>query len=53
MDPAHIVARRQQDYEYEALVYDREAAHKKYPDALIDPATIDEIMLMHIRGEKP
>ena len=31
---------------------DREAAHKKYPDALIDPATIDEIMLMHIRGEK-
>ena len=28
-------------------------AHKKCPDALIDPATIDEIMLMHIRGEKP
>ena len=53
LDPADIVAWRQQDYEYEALVYDREAAHKKYPDALIDPATIDEIMLMHIRGEKP
>ena len=53
LDPADLVAWRQQDYEYEALVYDREAAHKKYPDALIDPATIDEIMLMHIRGEKP
>ena len=51
LDPADLVAWRQQDYEYEALVYDREAAHKKYPDALIDPATIDEIMLMHIRGK--
>ena len=53
LDPADIVAWRRQEYECEALVYDRDAARKKYPDALIDPATIDEIMLMHIRGEKP
>ena len=53
LDPADIVAWRRQDYECEVLVCDRDAARKKYPDALIDPATIDEIMLMHIRGEKP
>ena len=30
---------------------DKVAAKKKYPKAVIDPATIDEIMLLYVKGE--
>ena len=46
-----IVAYRKQDYEWQILVENRHLAQKKYPDAVIVPATIDEIMLMYIKGE--
>ena len=35
------------------LVADREMAGRKYPEAVIDPATIEEIMLLYVKGEKP
>ena len=37
---------------YEALVTDKESVKRKYPDLLIDAATIDEIMLLYVKGEK-
>ena len=40
------------DYEWQVLVTDRAAAERKYPKAMITPATIDEIMLMFVKGEK-
>lgn len=46
-----IVAYRKQDYEWQILVENRHLAQKKYPDAVIVPATIDEIMLMYIKWE--
>ena len=46
-----MTARRRQDYGWEVLVSDRDTARKKYPKAVIDPATIDEIMLFYIKGE--
>lgn len=46
-----IIAYRKQDYEWQILVENRHLAQKKYPDAVIVPATIDEIMLMYIKGE--
>jgi ABC-2 type transport system ATP-binding protein len=52
LDKSDIIAYRKQDYEWQILVADRAAAQKKYPKALIDPATIDEIMLMYVKGEK-
>lgn len=51
IDKADRIAWRKQDYEWEVLVADREVARKKYPKAVVDPATIDEIMLLHIKGE--
>lgn len=48
----HILAWRKQDYEYQILVTDREAFEKKYKGCIIDPATLDDIMLLYIRGEK-
>ena len=45
------LAWRKQDYEYQVLVADRDAMAKKYKDCVIDPATLDDIMLLYIRGE--
>ncbi len=45
------LAWRKQAYEYQVLVADREAMAKKYRDCVIDPATLDDIMLLYIRGE--
>lgn len=53
MDRGDILAYRKLDYSYEVLVADREMAGRKYPEAVIDPATIEEIMLLYVKGEKP
>lgn len=52
IDKSDMIAHRRQDYGWEVLVSDRDAARKKYPKAVIDPATIDEIMLFYIKGER-
>ena len=52
LDPADMVACRRQDYEWEVLVADRDAARRKYPKAVVDPATMDEIMLLYVKGEQ-
>ncbi len=51
-DKADILAWRKQDYEYQILVADRDAVSRKYGGCVIDPATLDDIMLLTIRGEK-
>ena len=38
------------DYEWDVLVADKAAAQRKYPGAVIDPASIDDIMLLYIKG---
>ena len=52
LDKADIIAYRKMDYEWQILVSDRERMQKKYPKALVVPATIDEIMLLYVKGEK-
>ncbi len=52
IDPDDLVRRRKTDFGYEALVTDREAARRKYPGLVIDPATIDNIMLMYVKGDR-
>lgn len=52
LDKQDIVAYRKQDYAWEVLVADKGSAQKKYPNAVIDPATIDDIMLLYIKGER-
>ena len=51
LDKDDIVRFRRMDYEWQVLVADRAAAERKYPKAMITPATIDEIMLMFVKGE--
>ncbi len=46
-----MIAYRKQDYEWQVLVADRNRAQKKYPKAMVIPATIDEIMLLYVKGE--
>lgn len=50
-DRQEIIAYRKMDYECQILVSDRNNLKKKYPDILIVPASIDEIMLLYIKGE--
>ncbi len=52
LDKADIIVYRKMDYEWQVLVADREKMQKKYPKAMVVPATIDEIMLLYVKGEK-
>ena len=52
LDKSDIIVYRKMDYEWQALVADRAAMKKKYPKALIDSASIDEIMLLYVKGER-
>ncbi len=52
LDKGDIISWRKQDYEWQALVSDRDLAMRRYPKAVVTPATIDEIMLMYVKGEQ-
>lgn len=51
IDKEDMLACRRRDYEYQVLMRDREQAARKYPKALLVPATLDEIMLLYVKGE--
>ncbi len=51
MDKADLLAWRREAYQYSVLVEDKEAARRKYPDAVVDNATIDDILLIYVKGE--
>lgn len=51
IDKNDIVTYRKQDYEWQVLVANREKVAKKYPKAMVIPGTIDEIMLLYVKGE--
>ncbi|MCL2201616.1 MAG: ABC transporter ATP-binding protein, partial [Oscillospiraceae bacterium] len=52
VDKSDILAFRKHDYQIDVLVSDRQAAEKKYRDVAFDNITIEEIMLMLIKGER-
>ena len=51
LDKADLIVCRKMDYEWQALVANRDKIQKKYPKALVVPASIDEIMLLYVKGE--
>ena len=51
MDKSEIVAYRKQDFQYRVLVRDRRKAEKSYPKAIVESASIDDIMLLYVKGE--
>lgn len=52
IDREEILALRKEDYQWNVLVADKEKARKKYKDAIVDNATIDDIMLLYVKGEQ-
>ena len=52
LDKSDIIVYRKRDYEWQVLISDREKMQKKYPKTMIVPASVDEIMLLYVKGEK-
>lgn len=51
INKSEIIAYRKEDYQFKVLVNNRTKAAKQYPNAIVSPATIEEIMLFYIKGE--
>lgn len=52
LDQDESIRYRRNHFGFEVLVKDKEAIKKKFPDAVVDGVTIEEIMLFYIKGEK-
>lgn len=52
LDKSDLIRWRKGECGYDALVTDKESAKHKYPNLVIDAASIDEIMLFYVKGEK-
>lgn len=52
IDKADILACRREDYQWSVLVADKEAARRKYRPQVLDDATIDDILLLYVKGEQ-
>jgi len=53
MDLEDIIAYRKRDHQVNVLVADKKLVQKKYRDAVIDDISIEDIMLMIVKGERP
>lgn len=51
IEKSEMISYRKKDYQWEILVADKTEMQKKYPKAIIDSATIDDIMLFYTKGE--
>lgn len=49
--PEDYISRRETGVSVEYLVRDRRAAGRKYPKAVTDPASLEDIMLFYIKGD--
>lgn len=52
LEPADIVSYRKRDFQTDVLVSDGEKAQRKYRDVVVDHVSIDEIMLLLVKGER-
>lgn len=52
IDQADILTYRKDDYQWNVLVPDKEKARRKYKSAVVDDATIDDILLLYVKGEQ-
>ena len=52
IDPKDVLAWRREEYQYSVLVADKEAARRKYRQTVVDDATIDDILLLYVKGEQ-
>jgi ABC-2 type transport system ATP-binding protein len=52
LDPNDILAYRKRDFQIDVLVSDRKDAERKYRDIVIDHVSLDEIMLLLVKGDR-
>ena len=52
IDNQDVLAYRKHDYQIDALVNNKQAAERRYKDFVIDNVTIEDIMLLLVKGEK-
>ena len=52
MDSADLLAWRKEAYQWDVLVPDKERARRLYKNAVVDDATIDDILLLYVKGER-
>lgn len=52
LDCGDMLAWCRKDYEYQVLVSRRDAVLRKYGNCVMDPASLDDIMRLYIRGER-
>ncbi len=52
LDPQDIIAYRKRDFQTDVLVPDGKEAQRKYKDVVIDHVSVDEIMLLLVKGER-
>ena len=52
MDKEDVVAFRKRDFQTDVLTADTKRARSKYRDVVIDRVSIDEIMVMLVKGER-
>lgn len=50
IEKKEILAYRKEDYQWNVLVADKEKAKRKYKNAIVDDATIDDILLLYVKG---
>jgi ABC-2 type transport system ATP-binding protein len=51
LNPSDFLRMRRGTFECAALAADRAAVQKKYPNMVVDAATLDEIMLLYVKGD--
>ena len=52
VDKKDMIAYKKAKYAYEILVKDKEKASRKYSNSVIDKITLEDLMLLIIKGEK-
>lgn len=51
LDPSELIRVRRRNFGCEALIADRANFHRRHPDLMVDPASLEDIMLFVGRGE--
>ena len=52
LDPSDIIAYRKRDFQIDVLVANGKEAQRKYKGAVVDHVSVDEIMLLLVKGER-
>lgn len=53
ISPQDILAYQKKDFEWQVLVANKEKMAAKYKKCVVDNATLEEIMLLYVKGEQP